>query len=138
MVRTSIIALALSASGAVAQPVGNDNAFVNEWFSIGTTLSGTEWQLRFKDWGVGKSTTVWLQLDHSKDKTTKARLSLYRVDVDCQYGRIRYIAGTEYGPSGSVLSNWDRPLAESVSVRPGSMNELLHNKVCQQPDTATK
>ena len=76
------------------------------------------------------SATVWVQADHSKDRSVAYRRSLRRVTFDCA-GSYQVTAFVSYMPDGSVRDRWDR-FGKTEPVGRGSFAESLERALCQR------
>lgn len=73
---------------------------------------------------------VWIKMDHSKDRTTKARSSKMRYEVKCDSQTIRVLQAVENDASGSVLSSSDTP-DPPVRIVPETVGSALHHRMCK-------
>lgn len=76
----------------------------------------------------GNNFSVWVNSDHSGDRSVTYRRSLTRFYLYCN-GSYRISALTTYMPDGSVNETWDG-YGQIVAIRPGTMAESLERAVC--------
>ena len=94
--------------------------------------SGAVWRVNADSVkGVRSDRTFWIDQDHSKNKSERARsiMTLYRVDCDSTAtARLSLVA---YDGDGNVLIKQDSPHAEETFTPPGSVLGSGFDEVCK-------
>lgn len=115
---------------AQSQAVGPDT-----WTLTARTASGSLWFLQYKDINRGGPyVTVWIKIDHTFDKTQKARISMTKVKFDCAGDTSETYSLIEYGPDGSTMYHWDSGgySGRTENLIPGSVAEIVKRSACAE------
>lgn len=73
---------------------------------------------------------VWIKIDHSKDRTTKARTSKILYEIKCGKQTLRELQSVENDASGIVLSLYNTPGASNRIV-PETVGSALYDEMCK-------
>lgn len=108
---------------AVAVPPG--------WSMIAQGDTGSIWAIHDKtmtrDRGV---VSLWVRIDHSRDKTEPARTTRGRLSVVCESRKFWWRSLTAFAASGRELpQRWSRS-SLSEDIAPDTMEELIWRRVC--------
>lgn len=80
----------------------------------------------------GNQVTYWEMVDHSRDKTVKARESKDRYRCDCAERTRTLLQATSYYRNGtSETFTWDAYEQTEAAVIPGSVGEAMLEAVCR-------
>lgn len=71
--------------------------------------------------------SAWIRVDHTRNKSTLLRSSLWRYTFDCK-GNESVTANTDYKPDGSVAAEWNGYM--SAAIRPGTLSAELEKTLC--------
>lgn len=74
---------------------------------------------------------VWLKFDFSKNPAEIARYSLKRVEMRCAERTFRFIASTDYSPSGSIIFSDEREDLPFSMIVPDSIGSRVYDVVCR-------
>lgn len=83
---------------------------------------------------VGNNVRLWIKVDHSRDRSTRVRLTLELWSYNCDARTTLAISSYNYLPDGTVLSQrtlYDDP-ADYTPVIPESVAETAMQMVCQR------
>jgi len=104
---------------------------------IATTDAGSRWMARAADlveaWDKGgKYPHIWLFIDHSKDKTHKARETRMRAAVRCDEQMFAILSMTDYAANGTVIYSSTTPDFPSAytAIIPETMAEAVQRELC--------
>jgi len=107
----------------------------NRWFEISADVNGTIWRAKYKDLNKPKGWhRVWVELDHSRDKTIKHRRSLQLIEFDCTSKRTRTLELIRYDAQGRVSESltWPEFMANWSNVPPDTVIEGASDNVCSE------
>lgn len=109
----------------------------HDWLVFGESSTGSEWMVRgIKLGGGAVGSELWVKIDHSHDRTTKARISMALLWIDCDDRKIGQRSFVEYAPNGAVLSSSDDEHPQMSPAVPESMGEALLEVVCKKGETS--
>jgi hypothetical protein len=81
--------------------------------------------------GSGNQVTAWVKVDHSRDKTVKAREALTRYRFDCADRTWTLLSTTDYYPNGKTETfTWETYEQKEIAVVPDSVMEGVLEAVC--------
>lgn len=116
----SLVALAL----AVAMPWDRNWAYISKdieesaWYFDADTVKLTPYG-RYR---------AWIFIDHSRDRTERARHSIGLVELDCAELAARWVQMTKFLPNGHPFR--DRLDTSTFYVTPGTMMEATQKRIC--------
>lgn len=119
------------AMACLASFLGTPAAAAN-WIYVTTGVNGT---VIYYDADTiqrsGDQITVWRKLDHSRDKTIKAREAKDRYRYDCAERTDTLLAYTDYYPDGRIeADNIPTYRQEASPVTPDTVGETILETVC--------
>lgn len=101
------------------------------WVEYTSSESGTVYYFSIKSVRqYSDRVEVWIKMDHSKDRTTKARSTKMLYEVKCDKQTIRVLQSVENDAGGSVLSSSDTP-DPPVRIVPETVGSALYDEMCK-------
>lgn len=101
---------------------------------VGADANGTVWIIRREDYDARTADGMkgWITLDHSRDKTTKARRTMLQVYVKCAPRQLWVYQMLDYDSTGNVLASSADPYPNlrATDIVPGSIADEVADKVC--------
>ena len=122
---------AAAAAAAMAMP---SPALAAEWVFYSESDSGA---LLYYDADSlrtdGRTATVWVREDASRDRTVDYREARRHLMIDCTNNTRRLLAFTVYGADGGILSAETIPPAEQedMEIPPDTIGDDLRQAVCR-------
>jgi hypothetical protein len=109
-----------------------DEAWRNDpWVEYSSTDAGTVYYFSITSEMVyADRIEVWAKADHSKNRTTKARMSKILYEVKCGDKTIRELLSFEYDAHGNVLSAFEYP-GTAQRIIPETVGSSLHEEMCK-------
>lgn len=126
-------AAAAAADAADEAAEDYESSLNNRWFEISSDVNGTIWRAKYKDLNKSKGRhRVWVELDHSRDKTIKHRRSLQLIEFDCASKLTRTLELIRYDALGRVSESltWPEFMANWSNVPPDTVIEGASDNVC--------
>jgi hypothetical protein len=125
------VATLVSAIGLALMPIAP--AFAENWVYVTESSSNADW---YYDSDTirrsGNQITVWVKVDHSRDKTVKYRMALNRYRCDCAERTTSLLEWTDYYPDGKTDTvTVETYRQKEVAARPGSVMEDMLEAVCR-------
>lgn len=128
-------ASALGHAAALALALAQDSDLPRGPITFFRDINGAVYSLdptrmTFRDDRTDKSVTVWVYVDHTADRTTKARTVKELVVVYCGSQTYAVRSYNEYGVDGSAMRSWDSPYASPGNIVPDTFPDGLAQTVC--------
>ncbi len=102
----------------------------NPWLEYSTSGTGSIYYYNIKSQrNLNDRIEVWVKIDHSKDRTVKARETKHLYEVYCKDQKIRPMQQIEYDAAGKVLASFDEP-SDSKRVIPETVGSDLWDTMC--------
>lgn len=102
------------------------------WVDLGPTKDKSHVYLDIASIESSKGTRwVWLKYDFSRVPTEIARYSIKRVEMRCYDRTFRFVASTDYAPSGSILFSGERTDLPFNAIVPDSVGAQVYDLVCR-------
>jgi len=112
----------------------NASAESNQWIQIAESTTGTVWKMRSNDISNGSNQypRVWVELDHSNDRTVTYRSSKQLLSFDCKNRKSQTLQVIHYMPDGKVVNSWDENYNSYLHkyVAPDTVLEAALNNAC--------
>jgi hypothetical protein len=121
-----IAAMVQTSGGYLTNDPKLDQLDPNTWVEIGYDASGSVWKMRIKDIKnqTNYTPTVWIELDHSKDKTIRYRNTKTLITFDCQGKKSKTLSSITYFANGTVKDLYDPIYPEFHFVAPDTIIEV--------------
>ena len=105
----------------------------DRWVEVTSTASGTVWYLDVDRSNLsGTRPRAWFRLDHSRNRSERARSTVQLIEFDCDAFRARTTSATDYYPDGTNrLVRGASEYARFEEVVPGSVLEGALTAVCR-------
>jgi len=131
MLRHALAAMLLALPAtAMGQDGGAD--WQGAWFPIGSDANGAIWSIKAGD--MNNSTNyrpwVWVRKDHSRDKSSKARVSQTLQVIDCgaRTSDVRTTQG--FRANGTLMWNAQSVQSNPQRILPATMADVVRRSVC--------
>ena len=122
------VVLFFLASGAAMAAQPNRSASLQQ---ITTTRSGSVWYLdRATLKTDGRTASAWLTMDHSRDKTERARETRALIEFECAGDDYRWVQYFSYRRNGSEMPERVPPNV-TRGIAPGSPVEAAKQALCR-------
>lgn len=113
-------------------------ASAQEWIEITTSQSGSVYTVDPEQIRVGEETsTAWMKIDHSNDRTERARYSMVFLRINCAERTYRELTRVSYRADGSTLKQSSQPDMHVYVASlyepavPGSVGYRLVTTICE-------
>ena len=121
------VLLLLASSAALAAPLDQSAGLQR----IASTNTGSVWYLDRSTLKTdGHVTSAWLTMDHSRDKSERARQSRALIEIECAAHRYHWVQYFSYRRNGSPMPERVRPNV-IMDITPGSPIEAVAEGLCQ-------
>lgn len=121
------VLLVLASSATMAVQSGPSHRLEH----IASTSTGSVWyldQATLKS--DGRMTSAWLDMDHSRDKTERARQSRGLIEIECAAHRYHWVQFFSYRRDGSEMPERVEPNV-IMDIAPGSPIDAVARGMCR-------
>jgi hypothetical protein len=123
--RVTAVLLLLASGAAMAGPFDGLQ-------QIASTRTGSIWYVDRSTLKTdGHMTSAWLTMDHSRDRTERARQSRALIEIECGAHRFHWVQYFSYRRNGSPMPERVRPNV-IMDIVAGSPIETVANGLCQR------
>lgn len=102
------------------------------WQQVASTRSGSVWYVDPSTLKTdGRMTSAWVTMDHSRDRSERARQSRGLIEIECGAHRFHWVQFFSYRPNGSEMDSRVEPnVIEQIA--PGSPIEAVSEGLCRR------
>lgn len=112
----------------------------DRWVYYGTTKEGRFFYDKYSVKKVSpKIIRVWDMLNFKTDKTLPSKNDNKRLEnqislheFDCGHNKRKFIKYISYNKGGRIIENYENPNSKMHPIPPGSIYEILQNKICNK------
>lgn len=125
------VATLVSTIGLALMPIAP--AFAVNWVYVTESDNNAVWYYDSDTIkSSGNQVTVWIKVDHSRDKRVKYREALTRYRYDCAERTSILLQATDYYPDGKIETfTWETYEQKERAVTPDSVMEDMLEAVCR-------